>query len=185
MLVVGTWKEPNNGAYVNHCGPGATEVALDARWPAANVKAIGIDKIASDEKTNVHGLGTNMQDIYTTINSKAYLGNEFPNPNGMQGYWLDLAQTDVDLFYKASFDVTRGYALITGLNTKGMPGWDPNKRVPHIVAVIGYIFTVNNVVYIIYTETSSSSAGFHGSYRNTVRVADFYNYVLGLNTLVW
>jgi hypothetical protein len=184
-LVVGTWKEPNDDAHVNYCGPGATEVALDARWPLAKVTAIGINKIGVAEKTNVGKPGTAMQDIYTTINSKAYLGSEFPNPNGMQGYWLDLALDQMDLFWKASFDITHGYTLITALNTKGMPGWNPNKGVPHIVSVIGYNISQTHVISITYVETSGSAAGFHGSYRNTVSIANFFTYVLGLNTLVW
>jgi hypothetical protein len=169
MLVVGTWKQPNDNAHINHCGPGATQVALDARWPAA--KVYGIDKIGVDEKTNAGGLGTNMQDIVKTLNRKDYLGSEFPNPNGMKGYWLDLAHNAPDLLYKASFDTARGYAMITGVKTKGMPGWGTYDA-PHIVAVIGYRFTATNQVYLTYTDTSTPKAGFNGIYRNTIRGFD-------------
>ena len=181
LLVVGTWKEPNDNAHVNHCGPGATQVALDARWAAS--KVYNIDKIATDEKTNVNGVGTNMQDIVKTLNSQAYLGSQFPNPNGMQGYWLDLAQNETDLFSKISFDTTHGYALISGLNTKGMPGWG-TKTVPHIVAVIGYDFTTSTP-YVKYVETAAPKAGFNGSYRNTVSITEFFGFVKRLNTLAW
>ncbi|MEW5829909.1 MAG: hypothetical protein AB1846_13535 [Chloroflexota bacterium] len=140
-----------------------------------------------DEKTNVGGTGTNMYDIYTTINSDAYLGTEFPNPNGMEGYWLDLAQNEVNLFYKISFDVSHGYALITGLMTKGMPGWGTYDA-PHIVSVIGYKIdqtTTTTTVTVTYTDTAPRLAGFTGRYRNTVKIAKFFGFVSRLNTLIW
>jgi len=190
-LAVGIWKEPNKAAYVNHCGPGATQVALDARWPAW--KVYKIDRIARDEKTNVGGTGTNMSDIYTTINSDAYLGTEFPNPNGMEGYWLDRAQNAADLFYKASFDISHGYALITGVMTGGMPGWGKYDA-PHIVSVIGYKYsgiipqapiTASTSTTLTYTDTAPRLAGFTGRYRNTVKIAEFFGFVSRLNTLIW
>ncbi len=181
-LVVGTWKQPNTAAYVNHCGPAATQVALDARWDASRVYSI--NRIAKDEKTNSDKAGTHMQDIYTTINSKAYLGSEFPNPNGMAGYWIDLAKGGPDLLHKITFDITRGYALITGVKTTGMLGWG-DRKVNHIVAVIGYKIDQTNTAYVVYTDTSTPTAGFNGNYRNTVLLSKFYKHVLGLNTLIW
>jgi hypothetical protein len=181
-LIVGTWKEPNDLAHVNHCGPGATQVALDARWMAA--KVYDIDKIGRDELTNVGGKGTAMQDIVKTLNRKDYLGSEFPNQNGMQRYWWDGARGSGDLFSKIAFDTTRGYALISGVRTKGMPGWGIYD-VDHIVAVIGYRFGQPGELFITYTDTSSRTAKFYGSYRNTVLIEKFYGYVLGLNTLAW
>jgi hypothetical protein len=184
LLPVGTWKEPEDHYYDNYCGPGATEVALDARWTAAQVKAKGIIGIGIAEKTNDPYIGTDMGDIVRTLNSPDYLGGEFPN-GAFLGYELSLAQNRDDLGDKLTFDIDSGYAMITGVMTTNMPGWN-GYTARHIVAVIGYkINTSYDNTYVYYTETASTLAGYSGAYRRTVLLNNFFNFVLGLNTLAW
>lgn len=199
------WREPDDAAHVNYCGPGATQVALDVRWPAASV--YDINEIGVDERTNVGGVGTNMCDIAFALNSAGgqrinpcpdhpvpntpvsmdpYLGGEFPNPNGFQEYWWDGVDDRDDLGDKLMFDIDSGYAMIAGVMTTNMPGWN-GYTAEHIVAVIGYKTTNYNYnkTTVYYTETAAASAGYYGGFNRSVSLSSFWNFVSGLPTLAW
>lgn len=195
------WKEPNDAAHVNYCGPGATQVALDVRWLATSVYTI--NQIGVDEKTNVGSVGTNMCDIAYTLNSaggsgtspcdgtytsnrRAYLGGEFPNPNGFQAYWWDGVYSRDDLGDKLMFDIDSGYAMIAGVMTTNMPGWN-GYTAEHIVAVRGYKTTNYNYnkTTVYYTETAAVAAGYYGGFNRSVSLNSFWNFVSGNPTLAW
>lgn len=182
LLSVGTWREPNDYAHRNYCGPGATQVALDARWQAASV--YDIDKIGKDENINP-SWGVYMNNIVSTLNSGTYLGNEFPNPNGFVAYELSWAKSRDDLGNKIIFDIDHGYAMIAGVVTTDMPGWN-SYTAYHIVSVIGYrIYTSFDDTRVYYTETAGTAAGYHGTYRQATSLNNFYSWVVLNNALVW
>ncbi|MBX3015326.1 MAG: hypothetical protein KF832_27650 [Caldilineaceae bacterium] len=66
-LSVGTWMEPNDQAHINYCGPGATQVALDAKLAASAVPSV--DKLGSEESTNPLS-GTYMSKICPVLNTR-------------------------------------------------------------------------------------------------------------------
>ena len=51
--------------------------------------------------------------------------------------WYDYASSRDDLGNKLTFDIDHGYAMIAGVVTTNMPGWD-GYTADHIIAVIGY-----------------------------------------------
>jgi hypothetical protein len=67
LLQVGTWKEPNDYAHRNYCGPGAAQVALDARLPASQVP--DIDTLGAEMNINPNS-GVYMTDLRDVLNNR-------------------------------------------------------------------------------------------------------------------
>lgn len=171
ILSVGTWKEPNDAAHVNYCGPGATQVALDARLPATSVP--NIDTIGAEENIDP-SWGVYATSIAPVLNTR--LNTTF--------YVVDGASSKAGLQTRIVTDIDSGYVMVTGVKTGAMPGWS-GYDVYHIVAVYGYneVSGTNTTVY--YTETAAAMAGFTGTYRNSKSLDTFWNYVLPNNVQVW
>lgn len=112
LLLERQWKEPNTAYYVNHCGPGATQVALDVRLSANSVPSI--DTLATEEKTNVGKTGTYMNDICPVLNARLKL-----TAPRYAAASVDSASTLVNRTFN---HVDSGYAFITGVMTTGMAG---------------------------------------------------------------
>lgn len=176
-ISVGVWKEPNNWAHRNYCGPASTQVALDARWPANWVP--DIDAVGEAENIDP-SWGVYMSDVVNALNN--YLSDEFPNPNGMQGYWYGTASDTWDLYDKVYFDNYRDYVTISGVYTQGMPGWNVNAY--HIVAIFG-IYSDWTWTGYHYTETAGSVAGYYGDYRQWANVYAFYDWESANNAIAW
>jgi hypothetical protein len=171
ILSVGTWLEPNDDAHVNYCGPGATQVALDARLPASSVP--DINTIGAEENIDP-SWGVYIDSIRTVLNTR--LNTDF--------YWVQSAQSKAQFQTFTVTDIDGGYVLVTGVKTGGMPGWG-TRNVEHIVAVYGYNEISNTNTTIYYIETAAVAAGFTGTYRNSKSLSTFWNYVLANNVQVW
>lgn len=171
VLGVGTWLEPNDAAHVNYCGPGATQVALDARLPASSVP--NIDTLGTEESIDITW-GVTTTSIRNVLNSR--LSTTFYVASG--------ASASTALHTRIVTDIDSNYAMVTGVKTGGMPGWG-TRNVFHIVAVYGYNEVNVGLMNIYYIETASPTAGFTGTYRNTKTLSTFWTYVSQNNSQVW
>ena len=171
ILSVGTWKEPNDAAHVNYCGPGATQVALDARLPASSVP--NIDIIGAEEDIDP-SWGVYATNIAPVLNDR--LDTTF--------YVVDGASSKAGLQTRIVTDIDSGYVMITGVKTGGMPGWG-TMDVYHIVAIYGYNEKSLSNTTVYYTETAAPMAGYAGTYRNSKSLNTFWNYVIPNNVQVW
>lgn len=175
---VGTWLEPWGTAYVNYCGPGASQVALDARLDASQVPSI--DTLASEEYTNQGKVGTLNRDIKPVLNRRLNTTWYIEGASSYQSVLESRIRTDIDY----------GYAMITALYTGGMSGWG-TRNVRHIVAVYGYNMPNSFTMYVYYTETASATAGYkdgygnRGPYRQSVTSSKFWTFVQNNDSQVW
>lgn len=170
-LIVGLWKEPNDWEHRNYCGPGATQVALDARLPASQVP--DIDTIGEEENIDPDW-GIYISAIKPVLNDRLN--------TGWYVYDSDIG-SEWTLFWRTIFDVDRGWALTTGCVTNQMPGWSTDAN--HIVAVVGYIDSDDYTDCISYTETAGSVAGYYGDYWQMVSKGDMWQYVEENDAMVW
>ncbi len=175
ILPVGIWKEPNDYAHRNYCGPGATQVALDARLPASqvpNIDTLG-EELNIDPNAGVwlcHNTETDIRDVL----------NDHLNTNW---YWCDGSGSETTLYYRIVRNIDHDYAMVTGCVTNEMPGWQ--RDVNHIVTVYGYYEPSGAAQYVYYTETAGSVAGYDGSYRQTALRQDFWEYVSPNDAQAW
>jgi hypothetical protein len=168
------WREPNDTAHINHCGPGATQVALDARLPASQVP--DIDTLGREEKLdpNPPKSGTYMSDIVPVLNKRL----------NTTWYKLGYAGNQNELEAGILRNLDNGYALLTGLRTSGMPGWGTHDAY-HIVAVIGFYKTDDGTKYVGYIETAAPKAKYTGTRMQIVPLNDFWSYVKRNNVQAW
>jgi hypothetical protein len=201
-----TWQEPAGPKYANHCGPGATQVALDVRLPADDVHSSGwqdIDTIADDENTVRNGFTymdyTNPdnpndpnieKDIVGALNKHLKLNND-PNPNW---YTVGHAKGPKDFEDGILRNLQSGYAVVTGVNTAGMPGWgnytgpgETKPGVSHVVTVIGFSQTADGTKYVKYIDTAGPDSGYKKgtSPEHTIPLSEFWTYVSGNNVQAW
>lgn len=169
ILAVGYWPQPNNWAHRNYCGPGATQVALDARLPYWEVP--DIDTIGEEENINPDW-GIYISAIRPVLNTR--LNTDW--------YWYGGSGSEQTLFNRIVWDMDHDYALATGCETNGMPGWGAHES-GHIVAVYGYYRGTTDYAY--YTETAGSVAGYNGPYRQCVTKGNMWQYVDGNDAQVW
>lgn len=170
-LSVGTWKEPNDWDHRNYCGPGATQVALDARLPASSVP--NIETLAQEE--------------YLNPNWGVYINNITPVLNNRLSttwYVTSGSGSATTLYSRIVSDIDNNYAMITGVVTNNMPGWG-GYGVNHIVAVYGYNEPTLNNQYVKYTETAGSVAGYSGSYFQQVTRQQMWTYVSPNDAQSW
>jgi len=168
-LSVGTWLEPNDYAHRNYCGPGATQVALDARLPAFEIP--DIDTIGEEEDIDPAS-GVWLSDVRNVLNTR--LSTSF--------YEVAYVGSQSTLNSRLMYDIDTDFAMVTGCNTADMPGWG-GYAVDHIVPVYGYLITGTGVGY--YTETSGSVAGYTGSYRQSLGMDLLYQAVSANPWHVW
>jgi hypothetical protein len=171
ILRVGKWLEPNDWDHRNYCGPGATQVVLDARLPYWDVP--DIDTIGEEENIDPNS-GVWLSDIKTVLNDR--LNTTWYEVNG--------SGSGSSLYNRITSDIDNDYALVTGCETGLMGGWN-GRDVGHIVAVYGYWIWTGSNQYVYYTETAGSVAGYNGSYRQRATRQDFWGYVAGNDTQVW
>lgn len=170
------WKEPNDWPHRNYCGPGSTQVALDARLPKAQVP--NIDTLGSEEGIDPNW-GVTMNSIRNVLNTR--LNTSF--------YVVSAASGSSQLTTWIKSDVDSGYALITGVNAKGMPGWSLSTNTPHIVAVVGYTqYVESSGIYfanVIYSETASATAGYSGAFQQQLGLSTMWSFVSQNNSQAW
>ncbi len=166
------YREPNDHAYDNYCGPASTQVAIRARRSAANVPSLAT--VAKGEYIGPSGV--------VIWNIRPYINKVLATT------WYEYAASaSSDQFFNwARLDADINYSLITGTRTLGMPGWGFGTY--HIVSVYGYSTngTSRNIAYV---DTASEAAGHHyakgGRYFNIVTLASFYTWVGKNNFQVW
>lgn len=146
------WKEPEDAKYDNYCGPGATQVALDARIPADEVPSL--DDIGAMEHVNEKIPGVTMDDLAHTL-------TDILNQHNDNKYYTPVytpSWNQWDHLYRVEYDMDRWYANISATMTGDMPGW--HRDVNHIVAIIGLYDDGDYGIYYKYAETSSQHAGY-------------------------
>lgn len=176
-LSVGVWLEPNDYAHRNYCGPGETQVALDARLPASSVP--NIDTLGREENIDPNW-GVWMSDVCRVLNTRL-------STNCSTGFcYENSGSASGSQFYsRVLLDIDANYALVTGVKTGSMPGWG-GRNVNHIVTVYGYNEPTLNNQYVKYVETAAAAAGYSGPYwQPAVNRNTFWTYVSGNNTQCW
>ena len=174
VLYVGTmgqFREPEDSDYVNYCGPSSTQIALRAR----TTDIPELDEIAKCEQINPRW-GVYMTSVTDCLNQ--YLDSDY--------YWTDIAESKDELASWLKTDVDQGYALVTGVFTTYMRGWN-GYSISHIITLYGYDYSnqvfSNKMVY--YTDTASKLAGYSGPYFNIVTLNDLWNFVSWNNVQSW
>ncbi|MDY0389023.1 MAG: hypothetical protein RBT65_18270 [Methanolobus sp.] len=170
-LYVGTnnqFKEPENWAYVNYCGPASTQVALRAR--ITNIPSL--DSIGQCEYIDPNW-GVYMSNVTPCLNS--YLNTSF--------YWTDYAPDSATLASRLKSDVDQGYAMLTGVYTSGMGGWSFGTY--HIITLFGYDNTSSTNKKVDYVDTASSIAGYNGLYFNFVSLDNLWWNISQNNVQAW
>jgi hypothetical protein len=168
------YREPNDFAHRNYCGPSSTQVAIRAR----------------------SGIVPNLEDVargeYLDPNSGVWINNITPYINrylGTTWYITSSAGNSTILGNWIHTDIDARYATITGLYTSGMPGWVVSAN--HIVTVYGYNFTNPNNKLVSYVDTGSEYAGHKygngGAYFNSSipLTTSFWSWVSRDNAQVW
>lgn len=171
-LSVGVWQEPNDYAHRNYCGPGATQVALDARLPASSVP--NINTLGTEENIDPNS-GVWMSDVCRVLNTR------------LSTFWYENSGSGSgsQFYSRVVLNIDTNYALVTGVKTGSMPGWG-GRNVNHIVAVYGYNEPSLNSQYVKYVETAAAAAGYSGPYwQPAVSRNTFWTYVSGNNTQCW
>ena len=170
-LYVGTnnqFKEPENWAYVNYCGPASTQVALRAR--ITNIPSL--DSIGQCEYIDPNW-GVYMSNVTPCLNS--YLNTSF--------YWTDYAPDSATLASRLKSDIDQGYAMLTGVYTSGMGGWSFGTY--HIITLFGYDNTSSTNKKVDYVDTASSIAGYNGLYFNFVSLDNLWWNISQNNVQAW
>jgi hypothetical protein len=174
------WKEPNDEAHVNYCGPGASQVALDVRLPAMFVPSI--DTIGDMENIDPNW-GVYMNDVMSTLNLILREYDDIPNSNGFVAYELASPGSPWSLFNYVKWDNERWYATVSGVYTEGMPGW--HKNAYHIVAIFGLYYNSEYENYYEYAETSSPTAGYYGPFSQWRDIWTFFDWYSRNPTITW
>ncbi len=180
LLLEREWKEPNDDEHRNYCGPGATQVALDARLPAMFVPSI--DTIGNMENIDPNW-GVYMNDVMSTLNLILREYDDIPNSNGFVAYELASPSSAWSLFNYVRWDNERWYATISGMYTDGMPGWQ--RKAYHIVAIFGLYYDSEYENFYKYAETSSQKAGYSGPFAQWADIWKFYQWYSKNPTITW
>lgn len=163
-----TWKEPNDWAHRNYCGPATIQVTIDAQIPKSMAPNI------EDVKDRINLLtpgGFNPDTFGTTdVAMCKYLWDHYVNVirfgERYQAPPLTGA-TQQTLWNQLVRHVDKNYTVPTGAMSGSLKDWGRDSR--HIVALIGYDASLENSIYPVamhqmrYTETSGSAAGYNGS----------------------
>lgn len=164
---INTWKEPNDLAHRNYCGPSAIQVTIDAQLPQSMVP--GIEAVKDRINTLTPGGFNPDWGTYDTAMCK-YLWDHYVNVirfgerylqqpsrgTSQQGLWNQLVR-----------HVDKNYTLPTGAKSGSLKQWVRN--VDHITALMGYDAGLENGIYPVamyqmrYAETSGSVAGYTGT----------------------
>ncbi len=173
------YKEPNDYAHRNYCGPGAA-VGLLSHWDAKYGETVDIDKLGEAMDLDPAS-GVWVKDIVKPVN------DELSRKAGHEVKWYQYgdAQSQDDLRWMLDLDIRQnGVPLITSLQTGGLPGWG-GTDVGHIVVVNGYWKDASGKEWVTYMDTAPPSSGYRGSTFVTVDLATFWQAVSGNSAQVW
>lgn len=163
QVQVGVYREPNDYAHRNYCGPAATQVILSARLPANQIP--DIDTIGRDENIDPNS------GVYNTA-----IRNELNRVLNTSWYVYSIGNSQTTVMADIIYDVDAGWALDTSMWTYGMPGWG-QRDVRHIVAIYGYYESAPYSGSVYYTESGGSAQGSSGTYWNIQGLPTFYSWI--------
>jgi len=163
-----TWKEPNDQAHRNYCGPATIQVTIDAQIPKSMVPNIETVK----DRINLLTPGGFNPDTFgtTDVAMCRYLWDHYVNVIRFGERYLAqplAGASQQTLWNQLVRHVDKNYTVPTGAMSGSLKDWGRNSQ--HIVALIGYDASLENSIYPVamhqmrYTETSGSAAGYNGS----------------------
>lgn len=117
-----------------------------------------------------------MSNVTPCLNS--YLNTSF--------YWTDVASSPDVLWNWVKSDVDQGYAVLTGVYTPPMEGWNGHETY-HIITLYGYDYSYQTTTekMVNYVDTASEVAGYTGTYLNKVELSDLWSFVSPNNVQAW
>ena len=173
------YREPNDWAHINYCGPGAA-IELLSHWDRNYPSRVDIDELGSEMNIDPYG-GVWVRQMVAPINQR------LKQITGQDVHWYRYgeARTLDDFRYMLKTDlVEHGIPLITSLQTGGLPGWGAID-VGHIVAIYGYIRTADGTEYVSYADTAPPLAGHSGFILHTWELNSFWQAVSQNSAQVW
>ena len=173
------YAEPDDYAHRNYCGPGAATVLL-SHWDPGYPGQVNIDDLGRRMDLDPNS-GVWIRDIVGPVNEELSVvaGAE------LNWYRYGKAQTLDDFRTMLDVDLNQnGVPLITGLMTKGLPGWG-EEDVGHIVAVYGYSRDADGREWVTYADTAPAASGYEGAALQTVDMGTFWHAVSGNSAQVW
>lgn len=176
------WQEPNSAEYVNYCGPGATLVALDVAGLELSMIP-DIDTIALRQNIDP-SRGVFLTNVADSLNFyMEQAGQSFRYEYRPGRDRAPVTKSELGAMIRQ--DIDSGHALLTGVKTGAMNGWNGHD-VYHIVAVIGYkTGSHGQVSRVAYAETAAPMAGYNGKYIQWVSFNTFWSYVQPYNEQAW
>ena len=167
--------EPEDGYYVNFCGPGAARVALGVRLSPEQLPSF--DQLGHDLGVDP-ATGMDWQDI------QLFPGvlNPALNLSGFI-YEVNYSWDAASLRAKAVDDIDHNLATIFGVQTGQIAGWDHDTA--HIMSVGGYWRDADGYWYLAVVDTASRAAGYSGSYYYGIRSLDLWNSARLNNFQIW
>lgn len=173
------YREPNDWAHRNYCGPGAAIVLL-SHWDPNYPREANIDQIGREMGIDPN-MGVWVYRMVKPINERLnqMLGQE------LNWYRYGEARSLYDLRWMIDVDIRQTAApFITALMTRGLPGWG-SRNVGHIVAVYGYTQTADGREYVNYVDTAPPIVGYNNWILNVWELNDFWRAVSGNSGQVW
>lgn len=163
-----TWKEPNDQAHRNYCGPATIQVTIDAQIPKSMVPNIEAVK----DRINLLTPGGFNPDTFgtTDVAMCRYLWDHYVNVIRFgERYFAQplVGAPQQTLWNQLVRHVDKNYTVPTGAMSGSLKDWGRDSR--HIVALVGYDASLENGIYPVamhqmrYTETSGSVAGYNGA----------------------
>ena len=174
------WKQPNDYAHRNYCGPASTQAALDVRLPSAVIP--DIDTIGAMENIDPDW-GVTMNSIVITLNQILSQHGDIPNNNGFVAYEIAQPGSWVQLFNFVHWDIVRGYATVVGVYTEDMPDWVVDAY--HIVTAVGMYHDSYGYYAVKYADPGSWIAGYRGEYMQWVDIWTFWEWHAQNNVIAW
>lgn len=170
------FKEKNDYAHRNYCGPAATKIILYT-WVGDGVALPTMNEI---------GQGEQIDPSWGVYNWRVrdYLNNWLPDhvtPYNWD-YVESTGSTKADLKSYILTDIDYGWGMESALWTGSedgelMLGWETTRlNVRHISAIRGYrMSTTRFIVY--YVESGQSAQGYYGSFYQQLSLTKFYKHV--------
>lgn len=164
------FKEKNDEAHRNYCGPAATKIILYT-WVQDSIPLPTMNEIGQGENINPDW-GVYNWAVRDYLNN--WLAANLPSYNWDYVESINSTRGDLKSFVRWDIDAQRG--LESALWTGGMPGWPAGKDVRHIVAIRGYVTSAKRFT-VHYIETGQDKQGYYGSFYQQLSMANFYNAV--------
>jgi hypothetical protein len=171
--------QPDEHAFRNYCGAGSATVVI-SHFDPAFAETVDLYQLGTEMDLDP-GMGVWIRDIAGPVNARvnARAGQE------LNWYRFARAASLDDFRWMLEFDVRQnGVPLITGLMTRGLPGWGESDY-GHIVAVYGYTRDPGGTEWVTYADTAPAASGYEGPVFVTVELETFWQAVSRNSAQVW